>query len=277
MSEQRGRGRIGWGLGDFFLAWFASLVLATITGIALLGTGVEVHLDCRPPDAADVGGDVRPSAPIDELCPAGEILTFDGEDALSVEATFGAVIAAQALGAVGVLAAVTRWKGQRSLRRDFGWELRPRDWPYLFWGMASTVALGLAVYPLIRLIDDAEEQPLVDLLAQVRSPIELVLAFLGVVVLAPAVEELLFRGVMLRSLQRRLPDVGAIVAQGLLFSLAHALGNVGGGVSAVVQLATLAIFGMLLGTVAVRSGSTSRSMLLHAGFNLIGLLQGLAA
>ena len=62
--------------------------------------------------------------------PADEILALRrGRTALSVEATFGAVIAAQALGAVGVLAAVTRWKGQRSLRRDFGWELRPRDGP----------------------------------------------------------------------------------------------------------------------------------------------------
>ncbi len=295
ITDRRGRRPISWGLGDFFLAYFASLVLASVVGLALLGTGIELQLRCVADERASTGPaettattvttattattatttttrEVTRTAP---GCPSGTVLDFDGEETLSVEATFGAVIGAQALGAVGALVVISRWKGQRSLRRDFGFELRPRDWPYLFFGLASTIAIGLAFAPLIRMIDDNEDQPLVDLLSYVDTPLELLLAFLGVVILAPAIEELLFRGVLLRSLQRRLPDAGAIVLQASVFSLAHALGNVGGGVNAVVQLAILAIFGLVLGTVAVRSGSASRPILLHAGFNLLGLLQGL--
>jgi hypothetical protein len=50
------RGRISWGLGDFFLAYLASFVLATVASLALLGTGIELHLDCRPGTAASSGG-----------------------------------------------------------------------------------------------------------------------------------------------------------------------------------------------------------------------------
>lgn len=278
VTNRRGRRPISWGLGDFFLAYLASFVLASVVGLALLGAGATLQLRCVTDESADVATGTEATEVTDRaapVCPPGKVLDFDGDETLSVEATFGAVIGAQALGAVGALALISRWKGQQSLRRDFGWELRRRDWPYLFLGMASTIAIGLAFAPLIRMIDDTEDQPLVDLLAYVNGPVELALAFLGVVILAPAIEELLFRGVLLRSLQRRFADTGAIILQASVFSLAHALGNVGGGVNAVVQLAVLAVFGLILGTVTVRSGSASRAILLHAGFNLVGLLQGL--
>ncbi len=83
---------------------------------------------------------------------------------------------------------------------------------------------------------------------------------------APFVEELFFRGVLLRSLARLFGNVGrwvgpaaAVVVTGVLFGLAHAES---------LQLLGLAVFGVLLSAIAYRTGRLGMSMFAHASFNL---------
>jgi len=95
----------------------------------------------------------------------------------------------------------------------------------------------------------------------------LVLLYLALVVLAPAFEELLFRGFLIPGLAHsRLGAWGAVVVSGLLFAAIHLqydLFDQGG----VLGL------GLMLGAVRVTTGSTVLALALHAGVNLVAMLQ----
>lgn len=75
---------------------------------------------------------------------------------------------------------------------------------------------------------------------------------------APLVEELFFRGLLLRSLLRELPVPVSIGASAVLFALAH---------FEAVQFAGLAVFGVVLGLLAWRTGRLGPSIGAHMAFN----------
>jgi membrane protease YdiL (CAAX protease family) len=137
-----------------------------------------------------------------------------------------------------------------------------------------TIGLGILLAPINSLLPDNTEdvQSVARDLANITRPSAVILAILAVVVVAPATEELLFRGALLRSLQRKTTDGWAIAIQGTIFGLIHASGT-SFDLNAIPTLAALTILGVLLGVVATRSGSLSRTMLIHAGFNAVALLQ----
>ncbi|MFN3656302.1 MAG: lysostaphin resistance A-like protein [Pseudolabrys sp.] len=95
----------------------------------------------------------------------------------------------------------------------------------------------------------------------------LVLLWLAVVVVAPAGEELLFRGFLFRGLMRTPRDTWpAIVVTAALFALLH------------VQydwfvIGQIFAFGLLLGWMRWASGSTVLTFLLHALINFEGMLE----
>ena len=80
---------------------------------------------------------------------------------------------------------------------------------------------------------------------------------------APLVEELFFRGLVLRALAGRLPVPVAIVVTGLAFGLAH---------FEALQFAGLAVFGMVLAALAWRSGRLAPSIAAHAAFNATAVI-----
>jgi uncharacterized protein len=96
------------------------------------------------------------------------------------------------------------------------------------------------------------------------------------VLLAPAMEELFFRGLLLKALvrlftplravpggARTIGVILAVVADGLLFGLAH---------GEWVQLAGLASFGVILAAISYRTGRLGMNMVAHATFNLIAIV-----
>ena len=86
---------------------------------------------------------------------------------------------------------------------------------------------------------------------------------LALVLVAPVTEELLFRGWLLRDLEQRYGTSAALLWSSALFGLVHLEA------SAIVY-ATLA--GLILGSVALRTGSTVASIAMHAGVNSLPLL-----
>ncbi|HEX4747014.1 MAG TPA: CPBP family intramembrane glutamic endopeptidase, partial [Gaiellaceae bacterium] len=86
--------------------------------------------------------------------------------------------------------------------------------------------------------------------------------FLAVTLLAPAVEELTYRGLGI-SLLQPYGTVVAIGATGVLFGLAHGL---------LVGLPILAFFGLVVGWLRVRTGSIYPPIALHATFNGVALV-----
>jgi uncharacterized protein len=88
-----------------------------------------------------------------------------------------------------------------------------------------------------------------------------------VVVVAPIVEELLFRGVGY-ALLVRFGRVAAILLVGLLFALTHGL---------VAGFPVIAVFGTGLAYLRARTDSIYPCILLHASFNAFGLAVGIAS
>ena len=88
-------------------------------------------------------------------------------------------------------------------------------------------------------------------------------ACLAIVVVAPMVEEILFRGLMFGALEKRLPISVVIVVSALLFALAHLQ------ISYIVPIFCM---GVVLGWIRWKSGSLGPSMLIHSLNNGLSLL-----
>lgn len=177
-------------------------------------------------------------------------------------------------GFVAAVVLASRLRGTGHVGRDMGLALRPWD---LVVGPVVGVVCQLLLVPLLYL----PLEPLVPHLQQKLSgPANHLtggfpgadLAVIGVltVLVVPVVEELLFRGLVLRACLRLFgswgPRVGpalAIVITGVLFGLAHA---------ELLELLGLAVFGMVLAWLAHRTRRLGSSMLAHGAFNLVAVV-----
>lgn len=147
---------------------------------------------------------------------------------------------------------------------DFGLAFRPVDVPV---GLVVGVAVQLLVLPLMywpilhltgRTGDDLSA-PARSLADKAQDPLGWVLLALIVVVGAPVVEELFFRGLLLRSLQKRgLSDAGACIASAAAFAAIHLQA---------LQFVGLFTIGLVLAVMAVRTGRLGMSICTHAAFN----------
>jgi membrane protease YdiL (CAAX protease family) len=160
-----------------------------------------------------------------------------------------------------------------SLRADFGLRLKP--WPDLPLGLAVGVVSQFALVPLLELplepfvphLEQRLGHPARQLLGPASSSGTASFVLLAVLICvgSPIVEELFFRGLVLRSLLGRFGSLGAgrsaalsIVATGLLFGLVH---------FEALQFLGLAGFGMILGLLAWRTGRLGASITAHLAFN----------
>lgn len=220
-------GRIAWGLPDALLCWLAGGVVANLAALPVA------------------------TQPFDAIDPLYK---------------FGVLLPAQQVALLLALIFVSRVKGRGSLRADFGLRLRPADGRALLAGAGLELVLAASVLPLLALNDGGQErqQLLVDL-GKTRGFLPVALFVVGAVVMAPLVEELLYRGLLLRALLRRMGPGTAVFVSALVFSAVHFLG---GDADALQFLPAIAGLGLVLGIVAVRTGSLSLPILIHAGFNL---------
>jgi membrane protease YdiL (CAAX protease family) len=175
-------------------------------------------------------------------------------------------------GMVGAAVLASRRKGAGSLAADFGFRGR---WLDLGTGVVVALACQLLVLPGIALL----LRPLVGE-PEVSGPVqELVdksqgLAYIGlllsVAVGAPIVEELFFRGLLLRSLQNRFPDALAVLLSAVAFGLAH--GSTLPIDAVVLVMVSLMVFGAVLAVLAIRTGRLGPGIVAHAAFNLFTIL-----
>ncbi len=89
-----------------------------------------------------------------------------------------------------------------------------------------------------------------------------VLLVLVVVVGAPLVEELVYRGLLQRSASARLGPVGGLFAASIFFGLIHLRP---------VELPGLAVAGLVFGIMLLRTGRLGASIITHASFNATGI------
>lgn len=215
-----------WGLGDaaagFVLAWVLTVALAPAVYVI---TGVPV--------------DTNEDLPLRTV--ALLQVPFDG----------------------GMLAtawyAATR-KG-RGLVRDFGLRVLPRDLVGLPAGILTQWAALVLYLPLFWLdLVSSEDvsRPARDLTNKATTAGGVLLLVLFVVIAAPVIEELFFRGLVLRSLERRMGRGWALVASAAIFGAAHL---------EPLQFPALFLFGLVAGWLAQRTGRLGPAMWAHLAFN----------
>lgn len=179
-----------------------------------------------------------------------------------------ASLAAQAGTVIGYLAIAAR-KGRGSLSADFGLRIRARDGLWFVVGFLLSIASGILIAPIVSAGHlSSSSQDVVRLFQQARG-IETGVFALAVLTVAPVGEELLFRGALLRGLMRRTSPALAIWGSALAFALVHVVLDPGAGFA----VPALLLLGLLSGYRALRTGDLSQSILLHAGFNLLAILQ----
>jgi hypothetical protein len=103
-----------------------------------------------------------------------------------------------------------------------------------------------------------------------ENPIYFILAVLSIVILAPLIEETLFRGFLQTYIRRHLGPKQAILITSVCFSLFHYSSGQGlGNISIIISLFVLSLF---LGFLYEKQGSILASMVLHGSFNLISVI-----
>ncbi len=177
-------------------------------------------------------------------------------------------------GFLGAVVVASRQWGTGRVRRDMRWGFR---WWDPFVGVATGVVgqslllplLYIPLRPFVPHLSQRLSAPAEHLTGGFRGTNVAVIAFLTVVVV-PVVEELMFRGLVLRGFVRVFARVGrvlgpvlAMMATGVVFGLAHL---------EPLELLGLTVFGMVLAALAYLTNRLGSSIFAHATFNLVAIL-----
>ena len=174
-------------------------------------------------------------------------------------------------GLLGAVWTASRKFGSGNVWRDFGVRLPASDIGRgLVVAVVGRVAGLILVVPLISISRRFIGSDLKPFEGARTDPVLLAVVAALVLVGAPFVEELFFRGLLLRSLLPLLGPRGAIAAQALVFASLHLRPSYGlGNVSLVLAIGTM---GIVQGIVAERYRRLGPVMVAHSLFNLPGLL-----
>lgn len=171
------------------------------------------------------------------------------------------------LGLLGAPLLAARTKGN-GVVEDFGLRFRLIDVPV---GLVIGVVSQLVLVPIVSLpwiallgkdLDDLDDSAR-ELADKATQPVGVVLLVLIVVIGAPIVEELFFRGLLQRSLLRRVAPVLAVAISALVFGVTH---------FQLLQFPALVAFGAILGFLALRTGRLGPSIVAHMAFNAVTVI-----
>lgn len=161
-----------------------------------------------------------------------------------------------------------KW-GTGSMVRDIGLRARWIDIPI---GIAGgvTLVIGLFVYSIVsHVIGLPNGSNLTDVAKEGRSVAVFVFLIVTAGLIAPIVEEMVFRGVIQRGIASKVTPWAAVGLQAVVFGMAHVTPSEGWG--NVNLILGLALTGLGLGAITRSTGRLATSMIAHATFNLIEL------
>lgn len=238
-----------WGLGDIFLAAVVILVFSTVVALPFV-----IYEELQRTDSPSDGLTGSPSLP------ALGIITG---------------LFAQQL-AMGVWPIwVAKWKGFGA-NHDFGFSFRPVD---VVLGLSSGVALLIlsavvgAVTSALVGLENPDEASNTALLTDNRDSPLLYLVIFAVVIGAPLSEELFFRGLLLRSVEKRWNVHAGVVVSTIAFTAVHFTGA--SLVATTVLFASVATLGIGLALLSVTTNRLGAPIVAHATINGVAVLVGL--
>ena len=221
----------GIGIPTVVLTWIAAYVLAVLLGAALLGLADQNSGESLPP----------------WLVLASSLALW--------------------LPQVGALAFVSRRFASGNILRDFAVRFTPRDAWGIPIGVASQLLLvNLVMWPLRLLFPDRfsveeVEKRARDLVSGTEGLWWLAIIFV-VVVGAPLVEELVYRGFIQGSLERNIAPIAALLVTAAWFTVVHLQP---------VEFPGLFAFAVVLGWCRLKTGRVGMSIGAHVAFNVTGL------
>jgi membrane protease YdiL (CAAX protease family) len=145
---------------------------------------------------------------------------------------------------------------------DLHLSIRPIDALALVVGGLVQVVVGWAYLPFVSNKD--LEKPAQTLAHSAHGTPGKVLLTVMTCLIAPMLEEFFYRGLILQSVRRRLPDWSAILVVALVFAAMH---------FEALQLPGLFVFGAVAGTLCVKADRLGPAVLAHIGFNAVALWQ----
>lgn len=161
-----------------------------------------------------------------------------------------------------------------------GLHVVPSDGIYIFGGMILQFLIAFASIPLARLLEvDGSAQSLTEQITSIQGPALQASLLLSVALLAPVTEELMFRGLLPKIVERRVGTGAAIIVAALVFALFHLLGISLEGFwsKAALVLPQLFLVGLVLGWQASRRRRLGVAIFIHSGINLVAILALLVA
>jgi len=240
-----------WGMADILLGVafiIGAVVVATIVGLMIVGADT---LD------ALVDGDLSSS----------DAIVFFG---------LTTVTQALAMGAWPVL--VARWKGN-GVVDDFRWRFEPID---LASGFGTAIVVLIAAFVVswtvstaVGLDPWADESSNTQIITDAADSAALWIVLISAVVLAPIVEELFFRGLCLRAIEKRFGTTAAVLGSTALFTLPHFTNPSLAGTA--VLFSMIGTVGLILALLVVKTGRLGPAVIAHALFNGVGVIGALAA
>lgn len=166
----------------------------------------------------------------------------------------------------GVISLLIFWIYTKARKQKFKEEFRLH--PFSLRGFISVFFVGIAFSSLVEILLQLTGLPeiLKDSQEMVDSLVtggNIFLTLLGVGILVPIIEELTFRGILLRIFEKGFPVYVAVLLQAICFALFH--GNL-------LQGSYTLILGLIAGCLVVWYKSIWPAVMLHVGFNSVNVL-----
>jgi membrane protease YdiL (CAAX protease family) len=197
----------------------------------------------------------------------GVVLAATGGPVESAPVTVASLVGLW-IGLLGACVVASRRFGTGRLRADLGIRLSWMDGPRgVGANLGGRVAATVVSIPLVAAGLTSSNTKIIS--SQKGSTVGFVIVAVAAVVGAPIVEEMFFRGLLLRSLASRLPFGAAVMIQAVVFGLAHA--NPSDGWRTLSLVAITATFGVTQGLFS-RRWSLAALMVSHGLFNLLPVL-----
>lgn len=238
-----------WGLGDVFLGVVFILVFAiigTIGAIAIAVVTGEIIFDADNLETLQ-----------DDLATSAIIIVIAG--------------GAQQLGQFVWPFIVGRWKGFGAAR-DFGFRFKLVDFPLgIATGIGALLAAGLVGQGLAWLMDVNPDDADNTAFLTDNSDSPWIWGLVAIAVIgAPFSEEILFRGLLLRALEKRGTWVGGLVGSSIIFMLVHYQPMAPSELA--VLFAAIGTAGAIFGAMAIKTGRLGAPIVGHMVFNAVAVL-----
>ena len=182
-------------------------------------------------------------------------------------------------GGIGINLAILWWLYRRKSKPHLGFELEPQDLAYLALGVVLQLAVAFLMLPLAERLfpEGGPPQEIAQELADPDTALMVKLAVvIAAVLVAPVVEELIYRGVLLRAMHGRDSQRSrrfVITATAAVFSAVHIVTLTEPFLATgALVLPPLFFLGAVLAWLTLRSGRLGPAIFTHTGFNLVSAL-----